>query len=371
MLRVDASNLPNPRGALRPRRLLPNPPSTSRRASSASRHEIVPPRDESNPPTTELLLPHPEPDRVGERWSVRLELRDEDIAKLYGQGLTRGAVVWKKGMLEWRPLLITPELSGLLRRTRTTLTELPITPELVSSSEELTLPRPARVPSSIVPAALANQPVTPTTVAPIAIDIEPGEKSIEPSPRTRRAIELAAVGAAAFALAWIGRSHLHPPNDAATPPASLAAAATSPAARPPACEPATAKATSTSGSSIPTVSIADLPLIGASRSLVRPTTTGARTSRSIRSSSSSSNAAPSRSELMAALSRVASVAGGCGERGGPVRLVMSFSGSGVARSIQVSGPGLPAPTRSCIIGAASRARVPTFSGSPVTVSKTL
>ena len=31
-----------------------------------------------------------------------------DIAKLYGQGMTRGAVVWRKGMVEWRPLLVTP-----------------------------------------------------------------------------------------------------------------------------------------------------------------------------------------------------------------------------------------------------------------------
>jgi len=37
----------------------------------------------------------------------------------------------------------------------------------------------------------------------------------------------------------------------------------------------------------------------------------------------------------------------------------------------VSGADLPAPTRSCIFGAASRARVPAFSGDPVTVAKTL
>ena len=58
-------------------------------------------------------------------------------------------------------------------------------------------------------------------------------------------------------------------------------------------------------------------------------------------------------------------------RGGPVRVVMSFNNTGVARSIRVSGVDLPATTRSCIIGAASRARVPAFSGDPVTVGKTL
>ena len=123
MLRVEASNLPKPRGAPRPRRLLPNPLSP-RRVAATSRHEILPPRDQTTPPATELALPvQPARSTARERWSVRLELGDEEIAKLYGQGLTRGAVVWKKGMVEWRPLLITPELSGLLHRTRITLTD--------------------------------------------------------------------------------------------------------------------------------------------------------------------------------------------------------------------------------------------------------
>jgi hypothetical protein len=75
--------------------------------------------------------------------------------------------------------------------------------------------------------------------------------------------------------------------------------------------------------------------------------------------------------LQEALAQVARAASGCGERGGPVRVVVTFANSGVARSIQVSGEDLPAPTRSCMIGAASRARVPAFTGDPVTVAKTL
>jgi hypothetical protein len=365
MLRVEPSNLPNPRGAPRSRRLLPHPPAIRRRldslseAPTAPRHEMVPPRDESAPPETELLLPPAERSKSA-RWSVRLELVDEDIAKLYGQGLTRGAVVWKKGMQEWRPLLITPELYGLLRRTRTTLTDLPATNASSTVHDEVTLPRPARVPSSILPPALANLPVTSTTVAPTAIDIEP-------SPKPRRPIELIAVAAAAFALAWVGRGHLHPRTDAAMTALPLAAASPISATKTAICEPATTSS-SRSSSDIRTVSIADLPLVGAQSTA--PVRDAAREKRS-EHSASASGASPSRSELVAALSQVARAASGCGERGGPVRLVMSFAGSGVARSIQVSGADLPAPTRSCIIGAASRARVPAFSGSPITVSKTL
>jgi hypothetical protein len=68
---------------------------------------------------------------------------------------------------------------------------------------------------------------------------------------------------------------------------------------------------------------------------------------------------------------VANAASGCGERDGVVRVVITFGNSGVARSIQVSGKDLPSQVRSCITGAASRARVASFSGAPVTVSKSL
>jgi hypothetical protein len=68
---------------------------------------------------------------------------------------------------------------------------------------------------------------------------------------------------------------------------------------------------------------------------------------------------------------VAQTSAGCGERGGPVRVVVTFASSGVARGVQVSGRDLPSATRSCIIGAASRARVPAFEGVPVSASKTL
>lgn len=362
MLRVESSNLPQQRGTPRPRRLLPNPPATRRNGASKARHEMLPPRDEEAQVMDELTVPRLP--QGNERWSVRLELADDEIAKLYGQGMTRGAVVWRKGMVEWRPLLITPELSGLLRRTRTTLTDVPALP-LPSWVSAPPLPRPARLPSGIGAAALADAPVTPTTVAPMAMDVA------EPTPvKSRRTVEFAAVAAAAFAIAWIGHGRMasHPQSASVAPPPAAVAAAPAPA--PTACEPSTSAATTSTHSSsvgIPTVSIADLPLAGTATS-ASWSRSGSRSSARVGTSNGS---APTRADLVNALAQVAHSAAGCGERGGPVRVVLSFASSGVARSIQVSGQDLPATTRSCIIGAASRARVPAFSGDPVTVSKTL
>lgn len=384
MLRVEASNLPIPRSTPRPRRLLPHPPSVKRRDATAARHELLPPTDAAGAVD---LVQTPAPPATSERWSVRLELKDDDIAKLYGQGMTRGAVVWKKGMVEWRPLLVTPELTTLLRRTRTTLSPAPA--EVSSSplaAEELTLPRPARLPSDMAPPIGALPPPNPpplasqypdkprfTTVAPTASDVER-----EPA-APRRRVELAAVAVAAFALAWIthGRLSSQGEADARTAASLVAATPKAPVACEPASPPPGALApTATPVSSIPTVAVSDLPLAGGrgSRSASGGVTTGGShgsAGRAAAPSRSASASAPTRAELMGALGQVARAASSCGERGGPVRVVMSFAGSGVARSIQVSGSGLPAQTRSCIIGAASRARVPAFSGDPVTVSKTL
>lgn len=365
MLRVEASNLPKPRGVPRPRRLLPLPPKP-RRGDASPRNELLPP---AAPTTTVVLANGPTRAAPEARWSVKLELGDDEIAKLYGQGMARGAVVWKKGMHEWRPLLITPELSGLLRRTRITLTETPSLPtlaQLATPLDEATLPRAARVPLE-PPPELLEKPAVPS-VAPTAMDVEPSPSK----PQPRRTVELALVACGAFVLAWLGHAAFNPRSPAAAPPpaAPLAAAMAAPA---PACEPA-APTTLTSSSSIPTVSVADLPLAGAkgaSAATVTASVGGAGRSTRSSGSGASSGGRPSRSDLVAALSQVASAASSCGERGGPVRVVVSFANSGIARSVQVSGADLPSTTRSCMIGAASRARVPAFTGEPVTVSKTL
>lgn len=390
MLRVDASNLPPPRAMPRPRRLLPNPPGTTRRGASSARHEMLPPPDE---PTQVRRAPSPSRASFvdNELWTVKLELGDEDIARLYGQGMARGAVVWRKGMVEWRPLLITPEFKTLLRRTRLTPPPVPPAPEpapaLSAPPDALTLPRPARLPESMMPPEFIERlPIS--TLAPTSADFEP------PAPRARRPLELAAVAVGAFALAWIGHATL---SDGSSGNANLsaAAAAPAPAAAPAACEPTTlaAEAPHTEKSGIRTVSLADLPVAAgrgggsaAAHAAIPSAPSHASVSRAVRSAPAAAPVAhepapaavaapppeaPSRSDLVAAMSQVARASSSCGERGGSVRVVVTFANSGVARSIQVSGEDLPASTRSCIIGAASRARVSAFTGEPVTVSKAL
>ncbi len=102
-------------------------------------------------------------DEAQRRWLVQLELEPEQIVPLYRLGLARGAVVWRDGMEEWRPLLIMRELRQLLtertRRARQRLTSLanldarppveePVLP-LVASSKKKSVPPPA--PSSRSP----------------------------------------------------------------------------------------------------------------------------------------------------------------------------------------------------------------------------
>src|SRR5688572_10237429 len=93
MLRVEASNLPSPRTPPRSRRLHASNP-TARRSATPSRHELLPPPEQAQLPRPEQLVAPVPPVAPSDRWSVRLELIDDDVAKLYGQGLARGALVW-------------------------------------------------------------------------------------------------------------------------------------------------------------------------------------------------------------------------------------------------------------------------------------
>lgn len=343
MLRVEASDLPKPRRVPRPRRLLPVSGLPAR-----ARQAVPAPQDAGQ--TGTVPRSSAQATASGDTWSVRLELGDDEIARLYGQGMARGAVVWKKGMVEWRPLLITPELRGLLKRTRLVPSEPPPAAATIEEPAPPRLPPPPRLPSD-APVELARS----ASVAPLAVDA-PVRSTF------RRPFELIAVACVAFGLAWFTRARFRP---APTPIASAFAAVASASS----CEPAASPLSpaSTSQSSIPTVSVLDLPLAGN----VGTSSVGSRSASVGAAARSMSRGGPSRGDLLQALGRVAGAASGCGERPGPVRLIMSFAQSGVARSIQVTGAGLPAQTRSCIIAAASRARVPAFGGEPVTVSKTL
>lgn len=291
---------------------------------------------------------------------MRVELKDDEIARLYAQGLTRGALVWRAGMPEWRPLLITPELSRLLHRT-------PIALQNVSDpgvEDEVTLPRATRLPSwPTADDSSTGAGNRPPTVAPSTFDVVPAATATAP---VRRRVELLGVAVLGFGLAWFARG-----GDESEQPAT-AVAAPAPAAASPSpaqAQPATLLASS---GGIPTVALSDLPVLGRGAALVTtPANHGVARRSRVSQPARASDDGPTRAELMAALNQVASVASGCGERGGPVRVVIAFAPSGVARSIQVSGKELPSQVRSCIIGAASRARVGSFSGEQVTVSKTL
>ena len=189
MLRVEASNLPNPRGIPRPRRLLPNPPGTTRRGWSSARHEMLPPPEET---TQVTQVRAPSPSRISivdnERWSVKLELGDEEIAKLYGQGMARGAVVWRKGMVEWRPLLITPEFKNILRRTRISVP--PSAPPRHNRCQRFASRRSAHV----APRGAHAQSMPPSSQFRFVLDDRPiAADGRLPRPETRP-IELAAVG---------------------------------------------------------------------------------------------------------------------------------------------------------------------------------
>ncbi len=226
-----------------------------------------------------------------------------------------------------------------------------------SIPDAITLPRAAPVPLDLKP-ALPELPDV-STWAPAAFDV--------PTPSTaRRGTELLAVAALAFGVAWFARGALE--RDAVSP----AAAATGvPSAEPPSLEPHAVfptpapRAPDTRLDGIPRLAVSQLPLLE-----TPDATSPARYSRRA-SRRTSSGTGPGRDALVAALGQVARSASSCGERGGPVRVVVSFTNSGVARGIHVSGADLPSGTRSCIIAAASRARVPAFEGPPVSASKTL
>lgn len=232
--------------------------------------------------------------------------------------------------------------------------------------DEVTLPRAAPLPLELAPMLVSpDGRRTPITVAPTARDVEP-------SPPQRRIGELTLAAALAFGVAWLARGGLaSEPADAAAPPvAALATPPLAPAAAPtPPCPlPPTATAReSVANSHIPLVSVSELPLLRAT------TTRGASAERlrKRRYPNPSSGNAPNRSELGSVLGQVSRSAESCGERNGPVRVVVTFGNSGAARSVQVSGPGVPSTTRSCIASTAARARVPAFQGEPITVSKTL
>ncbi len=78
-------------------------------------------------------------------------------------------------------------------------------------------------------------------------------------------------------------------------------------------------------------------------------------------------------EAKARLAAAASAAQGCKKGDGPTgtgRVVVLFAPSGAAQSATISGPPFEGtPTGNCVAGRFRAVRVPAFSGSPFSVSK--
>ena len=119
-------------------------------------------------------------------------------------------------------------------------------PSLAAIEDEVTVPRPARLPSGMGHAESSEQTRDVPTVVPTAMDL------VVPNAPRRRG-ELAVVAVLAFGLAWFARS-------GSETPAPAPAAAPVPTAM---ARVAEAPCTPDASPSIPTVALADLPVLGA------------------------------------------------------------------------------------------------------------
>ncbi|MEP7049263.1 MAG: hypothetical protein ABJB12_02875 [Pseudomonadota bacterium] len=316
------------------------------------------------------------------RWKVQLELAPAEIALVYKQGLARGAEVCRQGTHEWRPLVTTPELRAALAAGRGLIT---------------LARRPVKKPASVAPpppAVVKREPAVALTqtFAPVVMPSSAAQASppafgtlppIRPLPRLgtfpplgmkasgfarlvrhARPVELALVAGVAMLITWTVSTVTHRAQAARGAAsnrerAALFAPLTSDSSLNDAPG-ALSAANFGPGSSIPVVSVADLPVEG-----LRP----------LRAASLASAAAPHlsgmRAELARALGNAARAAQSCGT--GPVntQIVATFAPSGVARAIHFGANAPPVAVRSCVLNAVARAHISPFEGDPVTVSKTI
>lgn len=177
--------------------------------------------------------------------------------------------------------------------------------------------------------------------------------------RHARPAELALAAALAVLFTWTvsALSHRSQLTSAANQPRALRP--TAPAEEPSCATSAENAETFGPGSSIPVVSIADLPVEG--QSAARGTSAPSATPR----------LNSMRAELARALGNAARAAQSCGV--GPVntQIVATFAASGVARAIHFGANAPPPALRSCVLNAVARAHISPFEGEPVTVSKTI
>jgi hypothetical protein len=361
------------------------------------------------------------------RWKVQLELAPAEIAFVYRQGLARGAEVCRRGTREWRPLVSTPELRDALALrasspdsvelklpTGTALTlsqtlaitdpalaalflarrapQLPRTapppPPVVSRSapppplltttiepvpaRPAALVRTASVPdwedTPVLPLRISPWPVAVADVAPITPALQAvATPSTVPALLHARPLELSVVAALAvvFTLAVTALTlRAEAPNSTA-----LASAQSRPVHHGATLQPArTSEILDSAPSTIPVVSMRDLPLEGGRGGTTYSSLTRPASSPGWAHFSRGSGA--ERASLARALGSAAAAARGCGD--GPVsaQVIVTFGPSGVARSVHF-GVAPRVALRSCVLNAVARTHIAPFTGDPITVSKTL
>jgi hypothetical protein len=307
-------------------------------------------------------LPSP-PVRARRRfWRIQLDLQVAEVARLYGAGLARGALVWNDARGSWTPLVKARELEPLLRNVRI-------------------------VPGPPVP--------VPPRVARVAA----------PAPESSgfRIAEVLLAAALSALLAWLvmalGSQHVEPrrpgvaQSAAVNAPRSLALTAPEPARSSRAGD-----VRSSAGdrvqrdADLPTLSLHELPAAPLPATAAAPFEPNAASASAARAAlrgaaqlarhdgevawqaardTTLAGERPGHDELVTAMNRVRAAASSCGERQGPVRVTITFGNSGASRSVQVSATDESPELRACLRRAASRARVRAFSGEPLRVTKTL
>lgn len=369
------------------------------------------------------------------RWHIELELDREQIARLYRLGLANGAVVWRDGLPDWRPLLEASELreaidalkarapssmkSALRRATvdrianmsRPSANRAVVTP----ARKRMTTDPALRLYASLnrrrsPPDTIEFNPAPKITVAPLApvalaAPIGPAPISISPvaardTQRRFTILTLIATALAAIALTalifWLGPLRAAR-QDALAQQKQAAALLLAAKARPavtaapkPVAVPAPPAPESRSQVSTPSekpISVLSLatespagatPRTASAQPKSRTQASGgtrsppAKSERAERTPSmeSQEQTGPDRKKIARALSTAAGAAADCGV-GGSVRVIATFGTSGIVRSAAFDGP-LPELTdRSCVLRAISRAKIPPFSGDPISVRKTV
>ena len=313
-------------------------------------------------------------------WKVQLELEPEQIALLHSQGLARGALVRRDGSEEWRPLLATPELLRVLSKggelqpmpldiefetpTRSLkVTTLKVTtrptppPPPVELCVELVVPQLRRdsIPDwNDVPTGPIRLPVS-STISPATI-----ESQAEPRTAHARPLKLSVAVAATLVLALLGGFGVLRLSRSSAQHAPASSAPVS--AAKPAQQPSAATAPSPLASSVPVVSVRDLP--------TEAKRTGLAAEASAKTVVTTTGSAFDE-VLDKALEQAARDASACGASPMTAPVVVTFAPTGMVRFVRFATAVPEPPVRACALRAVARTRIPAFKGDGITVSKTL